>query len=75
MSKTNRKEFMIMMTIIMAAVLGVLCLFCIVFAAKKHNSTGKTPIALVVLALVFAVVLLIVPFSELLQKLAKKQNI
>ena len=52
-----------MMTIIMAGVLGLLCLICIVLAAKKHSSTGKAPAFLIVLGLVFALVLLIVPFS------------
>lgn len=52
-----------MMTIITAGVLGLLIVLCIVLAIKKHSSTGKISVPLIVLALVFAVVLAIVPFS------------
>ena len=54
---------MIMMTIIMAAILGALCILCIALAVKKHSSTGKTPVFAVALALIFALVLIVVPFS------------
>ncbi|MBO5715108.1 MAG: prohibitin family protein [Clostridia bacterium] len=52
-----------MMTILMAGVLGALCVLCIGLAVKKHNSTGKTPVFMIALALVFALVLVVVPFS------------
>ena len=52
-----------MMTIIMAAILGALCILCIALAVKKHSSTGKTPVFAVALALIFALVLIVVPFS------------
>jgi regulator of protease activity HflC (stomatin/prohibitin superfamily) len=54
---------MTMMTLIMAAILGALCLLCIVLAVKKHSSTGKTPVFSIALALIFALVLVVVPFS------------
>lgn len=52
-----------MMTFIMAGVLGLLCVLCIALAVKKHSSTGKAPALMIVLALVFALVLAVVPFS------------
>ena len=52
-----------MMTMIIAGALGLLCALFIGLAIKKHQSTGKTPTFLVLLALVFAVVLAVVPFS------------
>ena len=52
-----------MMTMIIAGALGLLCALFIGLAIKKHQSTGKTPAFLVLLALVFAVVLAVVPFS------------
>ena len=43
-----------MMTLIMAAILGALCILCIALAVKKHSSTGKTPVFTIALALIFA---------------------
>ena len=54
---------MTMMTLIMAAILGALCILCIGLAVKKHSSTGKTPVFTIALALIFALVLVVVPFS------------
>ena len=54
---------MTMMTLIMAAILGALCILCIGIAVKKHSSTGKTPVFTIALALIFALVLVVVPFS------------
>ena len=54
---------MTMMTLIMAAILGALCILCIALAVKKHSSTGKTPVFTIALALIFALVLVVVPFS------------
>lgn len=52
-----------MITIMIAAVLLALVVLCIGVAVKKHSSTGKVSVILVVLALFFALVLAIVPFS------------
>ena len=52
-----------MMTIIMAGILGLLAVLCIALAAKKHSSTGKTPVFLVALGIAIALVLVVVPFS------------
>ena len=52
-----------MMTIISAGALGLFCILFAALAIKKHSSTGKTPVALVVIALIFAVALAIVPMS------------
>ena len=52
-----------MIVIFIAAVLALLVAICIGLAIKKHNSAGKTPAILIVLALLFALVLAIVPFS------------
>lgn len=52
-----------MIVIFIAAVLALLVAICIGLAIKKHNSTGKTPAILIVLALLFALVLAIVPLS------------
>lgn len=52
-----------MIKIIIAAVLGALCVLSIALAAKKHNSTGKAPTFTVAMAVVFALLLAVVPFS------------
>lgn len=52
-----------MMTFIMAGVLGLLCVLCIALTVKKHSSSGKISTPLILLALVFAAILAIVPFS------------
>ena len=51
------------MTVITAGTLGLISALCIVLAIKKHQSTGKTPVALIALALVFVAIMAIVPFS------------
>lgn len=52
-----------MVVIFVAAVLALMVAVCIGVAIKKHNSTGKTPVFMVALALIFALVLVVVPFS------------
>ena len=52
-----------MMSLMMAGALGVLCVLCIALAVKKHSSTGKISVPLIILTLVFAAVLAVVPFS------------
>lgn len=52
-----------MLTVITAGVLMFLSVILIALAIKRHKSTGKSPVALIALALVFIVTLAIVPFS------------
>ena len=52
-----------MLTVITAGALMFLSILFIVLAIKKHKSTGKAPMALIALALIFIVTLAIVPFS------------
>lgn len=52
-----------MITIMIAAVLLAFCALFIGLAVKKHNSSGKTPIFTATLAVIFALLLAIVPFS------------
>ena len=52
-----------MLTVITAGALMFLSILFIVLAIKKHKSTGKAPVALIALALIFIVTLAIVPFS------------
>jgi regulator of protease activity HflC (stomatin/prohibitin superfamily) len=52
-----------MITIMLAAVLAAFCALFIILAAKKHNSTGKTPVFSATLAVIFALLLAVVPFS------------
>ena len=52
-----------MMTIITAGALILFSILFIALAIKRHKSTGKAPVALIVLALVFVVSLAVVPLS------------
>ena len=52
-----------MITIMIAAVLLAFCALFIGLAVKKHNSSGKTPVFTATLAVIFALLLAIVPFS------------
>ena len=52
-----------MIKILIAAILLILCAGCIGLGVKKQRASGKFPSSLKTLALVFALVLVIVPFS------------
>ena len=52
-----------MITIMIAGVLLAFVVLFIALAAKKYGSTGKVSVALVILALIFAIALAVVPFS------------
>ena len=52
-----------MITIMIAAVLLAFCALFIGLAVKKHNSSGKTPVFTATIAVIFALLLAIVPFS------------
>ena len=52
-----------MIILLIAAIFALLAIGSIVLAVKKKNSSGKTPAFAIVLALVFTIAFLVVPFS------------